>query len=252
VPSRSRQSRALLLRSVDYRDSDRIVTLLTEDYGKMSALARGARKSQRRFGGALQPYVLMNVYFRPGRGELAHLERVSVDRSFHEILRSLGAIGAAGAALAVIRERVPDHEPEPAVFDTAVRLLTALNEGVPAEEALLCLQIRVLALLGFAPTLDRCVHCGKTPAQGRSASFDGVRGGIVCRACGGGRLVLSAGALRRWAVVQATSEFPEEPWSDREREEIHDALAELDTSHATVSVRERTAAASGRWGRRIS
>ena len=110
------------MRSVDYRDSDRIVTLLTEDYGKISALARGARKSQRRFGGALQPYVLMNAHFRPGRGELAHLERVSVDRSFHAILRNLEAIGAAGAALAVIRERVPDHEPEPAVFDTAVRL----------------------------------------------------------------------------------------------------------------------------------
>lgn len=235
------------MRSVDYRDSDRIVTLLTEDYGKMSAIARGARKSQRRFGGALQPYVLMNAYFTLGRGELAHLERVSVDQSFHEILRSLDAIGAAGAALAVIRERVPDHEPEPAVFDTAVRFLAALNEGAPAEEALLCLQIRTLALLGFSPTLDRCVHCGKTPAPGRSASFDAVRGGIVCQACGGGRLILSARALRRWALVQATSELPEGPWPDQERQEIHDALAQLDASHATVSVRERTAAASGRW-----
>ena len=194
----------------------------------------------------------MTAHFRPGRGELAHLEHVSVDRSFHEILRSLEAIGAAGVGLAVIRERVPDHEPEPAVFDTAVRFLGALNAAAPAEEALLCLQIRALALLGFAPTLDRCVHCGKMPAQGRSASFDAARGGIVCRACGGGRLVLSAGALRRWALVQATSEFPEEPWPDRERQEIHDALAHLDANHATVSVRERTAAASGRWEGRIS
>jgi DNA repair protein RecO (recombination protein O) len=235
------------LRSIDYRDSDRIVTLLTEDYGKLSALARGARKSQRRFGGALQPYVLMNADFRPGRGELAHLERVSVDRSFHEILRNLNAIGAAGAAMAVIRERVPDHEPEPAVFETAVRFLAALNEGAPAEEALLCLQIRVLALLGFAPTLDRCVHCGKTPAQGRSASFDGARGGIMCRACGGGPFVLSAGALRRWVAVQATTELPEEPWPDQERQQICDGLAQFDANHVTVSVRERTAAASGRW-----
>jgi len=194
----------------------------------------------------------MNAHFRPGRGELAHLERVSVDRSFHEILRSLEAIGAAGAALAVIRERVPDHEPEPAVFDAAVRLLTALNEGAPAEEALLSLQIRVLAILGFAPTLDRCVHCGKIPAPGRSASFDAARGGIVCRACGGGRLILSEGARRRWVAVQATSELPEQPWPDSERKEIHDALAQLDTHHATVTVRERTAAASGRWEGRIS
>jgi DNA repair protein RecO (recombination protein O) len=239
------------LRSVDYRDSDRIVTLLTEDYGKISALARGARKSQRRFGGALQPYVLMNAHFRPGRGELAHLERVSVDRSFHGILRSLEAIGAAGAALAVIRERVPEHEPERSVFDATVRFLTALDAGAPPGESLLSLQIRALALLGFAPTLECCVHCGKTPAPGRAASFDAARGGIVCRDCGGGRLVLSAASLRRWVAIQASTELPVEPWPDRERQEIHDALAELDASHATVTVRERTNAASGRWEGRI-
>ena len=194
----------------------------------------------------------MNAHFRPGRGELAHLERVSVDRSFHEILRSLDAIGAGGAALAVIRERVPDHEPEPAVFEAAVAFLAALNDGAPPEECLLSLQIRVLTTLGFAPTLDRCVDCGKMPGAGRAASFDAVRGGIVCRACGGGRLVLSAGALRRWATVQSTSELPEQPWPEREREQIHTALGELDANHATVSVRERTEPASGRWEGRIS
>ena len=213
----------------------------------MSALARGARKSQRRFGGALQPYVLMNAYFRPGRGELAHLERVSVDRSFHAILRSLEAIGSAGTALALIRERVPEHEPEPAVFDSAIRFLEALDRGAPSEEALLTLQIRVLNVLGFSPTLDRCVGCGKVPAPGRAASFDAPRGGIVCRACGGGRLVLSAGALRLWATVQSTIEYASAPWPELERRQLHDALDQLDAQHATVGVRERTGAASGRW-----
>ncbi len=194
----------------------------------------------------------MNAQFRPGRGELAHLERVSVDRSFHAILRSLDAIGAAGAALAVIRERVPDHEPEPAVFECAVAFLAALDRGAPPQESLLSLQIRVLMILGFAPTLDRCVACGKMPGAGRSASFDAARGGIVCRACGGGRLVLSAGALRRWVTVQSTSELPAEPWPEQQREQIHAALAELDANHATVTVRERTGVASGRWEGRLS
>lgn len=240
------------MRSIDYRDSDRIVTLLTEDFGKISALARGARKSQRRFGGALQPYVLMHAHFRPGRGELAHLDKVSVDRSFLRIMQSLKSIGAAGAALAMIRERVPDDEPEPEVFEAAVRFLAALDDGAPAEEALLSLQIRVLTILGFAPTLDRCVHCGKALASGRAASFDAARGGIVCRACGGGRLVLSSAALRRWAVAESTSELTGDPWPEPERREIHDALAELDAHHATVAVRNRTATAAGRWEGRIS
>lgn len=240
------------MRSVDYRDSDRIVTLLTEDFGKISALARGARRSRRRFGGALQPYVLMRAHFRPGRGELDHLEKVEVERPFSNILRSLDAIAAAGAALAVIRERVPDHEPEPAVFEAAVALLAGLDRSAPPEEALICLQIRVLDILGFAPTLDRCVHCGKVPEPGRAASFDAARGGIVCRACGGGRLVLSAGSLRRWAAVQSTSELPEQPWPDSERDQIHDALAQLDANHATVGVRERTSTGLRRWEGRLT
>jgi DNA repair protein RecO (recombination protein O) len=167
-------------------------------------------------------------------------------------LRSLEAIGAAGAALAVIRERIPDREPEPVVFDAAVRFLEALDEHAPTEEALLTLQIRVLNVLGFSPTLDRCVGCGKVPAPGRAASFDASRGGIVCRACGGGRLVLSAGALLLWATVQSTVEYSSAPWPEVERHQIRDALDQLDALHATVGVRERTGAASGRWERRTS
>jgi DNA repair protein RecO (recombination protein O) len=154
--------------------------------------------------------------------------------------------------MAVIRERVPDHEPEPVVFDAAVRFLAALDEGAPAEEALLALQIRVLTALGFSPTLDQCVACGKVPSPKRSASFDAARGGIVCRACGGGRLILSAAALRLWAAVQATDEYAASPWADLERRQIHDALDQLDGHHATVAVRERTGAASGRWEGRVS
>ena len=235
------------MRSVDYRDSDRVVTLLTEDHGKIAALARGARRSQRRFGGALQPYVVMRACFREGRGELAHLERVSVDRSFRGILRSLEAIGAAGAGMAVIRERVPEHEPEPAVFDVAVRFLAALDEGAPIEEALLTLHIRVLAILGFSPTLDRCVHCGKSLAPGRAASFDAARGGIVCRACGGAKLVLAANALRRWVVAEMSSDFSEAPWPDSERTQIRQALASLDANHATASVLHRTFSTQPAW-----
>ena len=59
-------------------------------------------------------------------------------------------------------------------------------------------------------------------------------------------------SLRRWVAVQATSEFDEEPWLERERVEIRDALAQLDASHATVTVRERTAGASGGWEGRLS
>ena len=248
MSARVRQSRALLLRSVDYRDADRVVTLLTEDFGKLSALARGARKSRRRFGGTLQPYVVFNAQLRAGRGELENLEHVSVDRSFLNILRSLDAIGAAGAALASIRERLPDHEPEREVFRAAVGFLEALDGGSPPTESLITLQIRMLARLGFAPTLDQCVGCGKAPPSESAAELDPALGGLVCRACGGGPTLLSAGARRRWVALESTVGFSGERWPDKERDQLRQALAMLDGHHATVSVRERTNAAVPAWG----
>jgi tRNA U34 5-carboxymethylaminomethyl modifying GTPase MnmE/TrmE len=63
-------------------------------------------------------------------------------------------------------------------------------------------------------------------------------------------LVLSAAALRLWATVQATIEYADAQWPELERAQIREALDQLDAFHATVGVRERTGAASGRWERR--
>ncbi len=235
------------MRSVDYRDTDRIVTLLTEDFGKIGAVARGARKSHRRFGGALQPYVLMQAELRKGRGELEHLQSVSVKRAYLNILRDLDAVAAAGAGLASIRERLPDHEPAPEIFETTLGFLDALDRGLPCTETSLSFQIRVLAFLGFAPVLDQCVRCGKLPPAGSAAQIDAARGGIVCQVCGGGSKVLSAASLRRWIAVQATSDYAEGSWPDKEREQIQSVLAWLDAHHATVSVRERTRPVAPTW-----
>ena len=200
----------------------------------------------------MQPYVLINAHLRSGRGELAHLDRVSVDESFLNILRDLSAMASAGTAMASIRERLPDGEPEPKVFADAVRFFQALNTGAPPDESLITLQVRVLADLGFAPTLDQCVRCAKAPPSGRSAQFDPAQGGIVCRACGGGRIVLGAATLRRWMNAQVDEEFPQEAWPDKELQQLRKALELLDQYHATVTVRERTVAAVPAWRGRAS
>lgn len=192
--------------------------------------------------------MVFNAHLRAGRGELENLERVSVDRSFLSILRSLDAIGAAGAALASIRERLPDHEPEREVFHAAVGFLEALDAGSPPTESLITLQIRMLARLGFAPTLDQCVRCGKAAPSDGGAQLHPAHGGLVCRACGGGPTLLSAGARRRWVAVESTVGFADERWPDKERDQLRQALAMLDGYHATVSVRERTSAAVPAWG----
>src|SRR5512142_1063854 len=103
---------AIVLRTVDYGESARVVTLLSRERGKVSAFARGARASRRRFGGALEPFTLLAAEVR-GRSssDLLGLESTAVVRGFGGIRGDLARIACAAYAAELARELVRDHEP---------------------------------------------------------------------------------------------------------------------------------------------
>lgn len=196
---------AFLLRSVDYGEADRIVTLLTSRHGKVSLLARGARRSKRRFGGAIEPFLLLDVELSFGRGELGVLHAAQVTRAFPALLRDLARMSVAGAALELVRDVMPERAPDAAMFVCTVSMLEGLDRGAVAPRALLLsFQARVMAVCGFAPRLAACGVCGKRPARGQAAELDPVRGFLVCRSCGGAAHRLSGAA--REQLVTALSE----------------------------------------------
>jgi DNA repair protein RecO (recombination protein O) len=189
-------TRALLLRSVDYGDADRVVTLLTERFGRVSGMARGARRSQKRFGGALSPLCVLSVELKPGRGELWTLASARIERPCLRLLSDLARMNTAFAALELLRTLTPEHEPDAALFELACALLERLEHGPESADALfVCFALRLLALAGMAPRLDRCGRCGRTPRPDQSVELDAVEGRLLCRQCGGAALRLSA-ALR--------------------------------------------------------
>jgi DNA repair protein RecO (recombination protein O) len=204
-----------LLRAIDYRDADKIVTLLTADAGRVSALARGARRSRKRFGGALEPYSLLQVEIGVGRGSLDRLAQATVSRPFSGILSSLRKMTLAGSAMEVIRRATPENEADLRAFQTAVELLEKLagaDDAVPAY--LYAFTLRFFAVTGLAPCLDECFDCGKRCADGQAGYFDVGRGSLVCRGCGGGALLLSGPARAAALAALERSWWPSQPWSD--------------------------------------
>lgn len=205
-----------MLRVVDFGDADRIVTLLSESQGKVSLVARSARRSKKRFGGALEPCAVISADFAVGDQELGHLREAQVVRSFPGLLASLEKITLACAALEVLREALPARQPEPRVFATAVELFETLDRtGDTSEALLLAFELRLFAILGLAPRLDSCGRCGKRAPEGQAARFDAELGSVVCTACGGGALLLRGkvrDALVRAAApgwIEASSAFEE-------------------------------------------
>lgn len=194
---------ALLLRRVEYGESDLVLTLLTRSLGKVSALARGARKSSKRFGGALEPMHTLRLELdeRPG-AELFTLTAAQLERPRPGILRSLPALEAAGKALSWVRSASPPRTPEEQAYVVLEGLLDRLadaREPAAATTALAAAGLALLTTFGWGIDFERCVRCGRQATPRQSASVDATRGGLVCRSCGGARVRLTAAARERMA-----------------------------------------------------
>src|SRR5262245_52736465 len=124
---------AVVLRTVDYGEADRVVTLLCKDGGKLGALARGARKSTKRFGAALALFGVGEATLVERAGaELWTLESFHGARGFPRIMADVAKVAHGGYACELVRELAPPRQAEPELFALLVTLLDLLD-GAPAR-----------------------------------------------------------------------------------------------------------------------
>lgn len=168
---------AILISRVDYGESDRILTLLTREHGRLSAFARGARKSRRRFAGVLEPFSLMEATLRTSSGALHTLEDARLLDGFDTLRRDLGAMARASYACELARELSREKADAEGVFD----LLLAFLSGDADASSLMAFELGAMGVSGFRPSLDRCVLCGASD-EGESR-FDPILGGRLCGSC---------------------------------------------------------------------
>jgi DNA repair protein RecO (recombination protein O) len=202
APRTSHRTRALLLRRVEHGESDLVLSLFTESFGRVSALARSARKSRKRFGGTLEPFHTLAVEAdEPASGELFHLRDARIEVPRLALTADLARMDAAGRALGWVRVAAPPRTAEPDVWRAIVTLLDRLDTNAALDARLVLAEqgLALLAAFGWGLDLERCVRCGKPCEPGQSAMVDAERGGLVCRACGGARIRLRGPVRERLA-----------------------------------------------------
>lgn len=188
-PTDPARSLALVSRLVDYGDADRVVTLLSERHGKVAALARGARRSRRRFGAALDLFVLgeASLKVRHGARSMPLLERFDpVEDLSLAITGDVITVAHGSYMLELARELWPSGQEEPELFRAivaALRALAARRGTGPCVLLLRAFELRVLGAMGLAPSLERCVHCGADVGTSCSLAFSVAHGGVVCGSC---------------------------------------------------------------------
>lgn len=171
---------AVVLRRSDFRESSRIVTCLTRDQGRVTALAKGAHRPDSPFLGRIDFLNELRATFGPDRGGLRLFVRAELVRE-RRALRQRRRFLAASHLAQLCEFAMPDTRPEPAVYDLLTGGLTLIERCPdPAlAHVVLGLELRHLDLLGALPDLDRCTQCGA--ALDGSAFRNSGDAGLVCR-----------------------------------------------------------------------
>ena len=202
---------AVVLHAFDYLESSRILRLVTRDGGVRSALAKGARRSSRRFGSAVDLFAQgsAQLYTKPGR-DLDTLSAFDVTASRETLAGDMGRFAGA-SAIAELTLRFGRDAADAALFEAVVAALDALA-AAPADAALtttLAGAWHIVAELGFAPTVDSCGDCHAPLGEEATVMFSHRAGGALCARCGrlapAGRVLPGAArdALRRFLVGDA-------------------------------------------------
>ncbi len=181
------KTNAIVIRSLNYGESDKIVTFFTKDFGKLKGIAKGARRSRKRFQNALGLFSHLRLLFfdREGVG-LIRADGCDILHSFPKIRENLKKIIYGNYYLELVNEMAGEREGNSEAFELLLSSLLNLEEQELQEEQLRIFEIRMLSLFGYRPNMRRCNLCqrewedlGQPPA----VFFSLERGALICKAC---------------------------------------------------------------------
>ena len=178
----SQETPAIIITVKDYGEADRLVTFLTPERGRLSGIAKHARKSKRRFANCLEPLGRVILFLSDrARGDLEFLEKGEAVRSFTALRRDLARLGAASLLAELASEMASPPEATAAIFAALETALSLLEEGGPPDSLLPVFLLRLLTLGGYGLSLHHCRVCGQEPQPPLVVSLP--RGGVLCGAC---------------------------------------------------------------------
>lgn len=173
------KSEAIVIRTSDYGESNKILTVYTKEFGKLGMMARGAKKTKSRLSSVSQLFTHAHFLIQKGSG-LGSLSQGEIINTFRGIKQDIVKT-AYGAYMVEFLDKVTeDQKPSPALFEFLLLSLTYLDEGVDPDILKGIFEMKMLRLAGVGPQVDRCIMCGRK--EGNFA-FSINEGGFLCDQC---------------------------------------------------------------------
>lgn len=220
---------SFVLSSLDYGESDRIVSLFTLEHGRIKAFGRGARKSRKRFGAALEPFARIVAQARIKEG-LSSLQQADIVCIYPAIRADLGRIAHALYACELVDVITPEGHPLPRLYRLLAAYLDHLETKTAVEGDRRFFEINLLNILGYRPALESCSRCD-TPFDEAGAWLQ-EGGEPVCRFCCAGGRTLSPATLKVLAACLKTGIFGQISFPMATLQQAGQLLDEAISAHA--------------------
>lgn len=178
------KTEAIVLRTLDYGESDLIVTFYTAEFGKVKGIAKGARRSTKRFANTLEPFSCLQLLFSRRHPEgLALVEAGAVINHYPQIRGDLKKTLYASYMVDITDQFTLENKTNTELFCLVRDFLELLDLGSVSEDIVRFFELRLLRLVGYEPVLDRCVACQTPVENGAMYHFSVREGGLKCGTC---------------------------------------------------------------------
>ena len=235
------KTEAIVLRSIRYGEADRILHLYTPAYGRLSAIAKGARRARSRFGARLEPFFHVRAVLHEGRSDLLTVTAVDTIAAHGGLRDHAATLEAAARACDAVTRLFETADPHPEVFGLLANELALLHLDPTQARAGngLAFRLKLLLAAGIVPQLAACAVCGEND---HLSGFSGAAGGVVCSSCEAAAFTLDEDAYRFLVDALGTPLAHAPDGSERALRQVERAIGETAEHHAHVHLRPLLAA----------
>ncbi len=237
-----RSTSAVVSHTMRMTNSSKLVSLVTDRYGLVKVMAKGARRPQSKFGAALEPVTLIDcIYYFKNTREIQTLSNAEIIEPYSVLKSDIKLFSIASCFVEIARQETAQEDPSAGTYPLLVESLDGLkhSDTADADKHLWRFMLRFLAAAGYRPALDRCMKCGKAP-KGRSVFLSYADGGLICSCTDPGDMFgsrVSPGALRimNELMTAKVDDLPRFKISRAQRSEVEEITLKFLSYHSGYS-----------------
>ncbi|PID71872.1 MAG: DNA repair protein RecO [Desulfobulbus propionicus] len=178
------RTRALVLKTSDHGEADKILTFFSDTLGKVTGIAKGAKRSKKRFVNKLEPFSRLTIYYKPSRaGTLLFISEAELDAAFLVLRQSYPCYCTSAYLCELVLRFTKERDAEKNLYDVLNWAMTALENGERPLKVAALFHIRLLDITGYRPEIDQCGGCGNPLMPRELYSFAPNTGTLLCTQC---------------------------------------------------------------------